>query len=195
MYPRHITAAIYVSVGTPDQDQNTEMAEPLQYALRMGWKVLEYRERHGRLETRPALGQLMYRVRQRKFDVVLVDSLDCFARSLEELARNLARLHREGIRFVAVGEGIDINPRTQDGRELLQTLVIWAKVNRNMIARNVRTGVARAQSKGVHCGRPLRHFPRAEARRLRAQGISIRAIATRLGVPASTVGDALQDGE
>src|ERR1017187_3435491 len=121
MYPRHITAAIYVSVGTPDKDQNTEVAKSLQYALRMGWKVLEYRERHGRLETRPALGQLMYRLRQRKFDVVLVDSMDCFARSLEELALNLARLHREGIRFVAVGEGIDINPKTQDGRELLQT--------------------------------------------------------------------------
>ena len=192
MYPHHITAAIYVSVGTPDQDQHNEMAEPLRYALRMGWKVLEYRERHGRLGTRPALGQLMYRVRQRKFDVVLVESVDCFARSLDELSENLARLYREGIRFVAVGEGIDIDPETEDGLGLLRTLSIWAKVDRNMIARNVRTGVARAQSKGVHCGRPRRQFPRAEARRLRAQGISIRAIATRLGVPASTVGDALK---
>jgi DNA invertase Pin-like site-specific DNA recombinase len=61
-----------------------------------------------------------------------------------------------------------------------------------MFARNVRTSVAKAQREGVHCGRPRRPFPRAEARKLRAEGNSIRAIAAQLGIPASTVADALQ---
>jgi len=191
MYSHNIRAAIYVPVGVREQDQNTQMAELRQYALRMGWKVLEYRERHGRSGTQPVLGQLMYRVRQRKFDIVLVQSADCFARSLEELSENVARLHREGVRFLAVGDGIDINPETEAGQSFFRALTVWATVDRNMITRNVRTGVARAQSEGVHCGRPRRKFPRAEARKLRAQGISIRAIAAQLGIPASTVADAL----
>ena len=41
-------------------------------------------------------------------------------------------------------------------------------------------------------GRPLRRFPRGQARKLRQQGLSIRAIGVRLGVPASTVADALR---
>ena len=192
MYSKNLKAAIYVSVGTPDKDQNTEMAEPLQYALRMGWKVREYRERHGRLGTRPVLSQMMYRPRRHKFDVVLVASMDCFARTLTELYENMDRLTLAGIRFVSLDESIDTS--TSQGRNFLQSLAVLAKVERNMISRNVRTGVVMAQSKGVHCGRPKRQFPRAEARQLRAQGISIRAIAAQLGIPASTVGDTLRDG-
>ena len=187
--PWTITAAIYVPVTTPDEDQDTQRAALRQYALRRGWKMLEYCERRGRAGTRPALGQMMYRVRRRKFDVVLVESVDCFARSLAELSENVARLHRERIRFLAVGENIDIDPEA--GRSFFDTLTVLAKAERNMITRNVRAGVARAQSEGVHCGRPRRPFPRAEARKLRAQGCSIRAIAVQLGIPASTVADAL----
>ena len=189
--PHNIKAAIYVPAGTPDQSQDAQMDELRNYALGMDWKVLEYRERRGRAGTRPVLSQMMYRVRQRKFDVVLVESVDCFALSLAELAENVARLHREGIRFVAVGESIEIDPETEAGRRFLQTLTVLDKVERKMITRNVRAGVARAQSKGVHCGRPRRSFPRAEARKLRAQGLSVRAIAVQLGITASTVADAL----
>jgi DNA invertase Pin-like site-specific DNA recombinase len=189
--PHNITAAIYVSVDTPGQDQNTQMAELRQYAQSMAWRVLEYRERHGRAATRPVLAQLMYRIRRRKFDVVLVKSAECFARSLEELSESVARLHAQGVRFLALSESIDIDPHTQAGRSFFRVLTILANVEKNMITRNVRTGVARAQSKGVHCGRPRREFPRAEARKLRAEGISIRAIAAQLGVPPSTVADAL----
>jgi putative DNA-invertase from lambdoid prophage Rac len=167
------------------------MAELRQYVLPMGWKVLEYREQRGRAGTRPVLGQMMYRVRQRKFDVVLVSSVDCFALSMVELSENVARLHRERIRFLALGDGIDIDPDTKTGQRFFDTLTVLAKVERNMISRSVRAGIDRAQSKGVHCGRPRRLFPQAEARQLRAQGLSIRAIAAKLRIPASTVADAL----
>lgn len=49
-----------------------------------------------------------------------------------------------------------------------------------------------ADPKGAQGGRPLRRFPRAQARKLRKQGLSIRAIGARMGVPASTVADALR---
>lgn len=187
--------AIYVPVGIPDEDedQETQMAELRCKALDRGWwKVREYRERHGRAGTRPVLGQLMYRVRRRLFDLVLVRSADGFAQSLAELSENVARLYQQGIRFVAVDESIDINPETLAGRSFFEALTVLAKVEGKMISGNVRAGVARAQRAGVHCGRPRRPFPRAEARSLRTQGLTIRAIAEKFGIPESTVADALQ---
>jgi DNA invertase Pin-like site-specific DNA recombinase len=190
MHSNNLTAAIYVSVGTPDHDQNTQMAAALQYALQKRWKVLEYRERRGRAATRPVLGQMMYRLRQHKFDVVLVASMDCLARSLTELYEHVDRLHLAGIGFVSVDESIDTS--TAQGLSFLPNLAVFAKAERNMIRCNVRTGVAMAKRKGVHCGRPKRQFPRAEARKLRAEGISIRTIAAQFGIPASTLADALR---
>jgi putative DNA-invertase from lambdoid prophage Rac len=193
MFTHHeITAAIYISVSTTAKNQDTQMAELSQYARSRGWKVQQYRERSTRAGTRPTLGQLMYRVRPRIFDVVLVDSVDCFGRSLAELSENVARLYWENIRFLATSEDFDIDPETEAGRRSFETLTILAKAEQRMISRSVRSGLAKAQRKGTHCGRPEREFPRAKARTLRARGISIRAIAARLGVPASTVADELR---
>jgi lambda repressor-like predicted transcriptional regulator len=65
-------------------------------------------------------------------------------------------------------------------------------LSKRMISRNVREGVTRAQGKGVHCGRPRHSFPIAQALKLRTQGLSIRAVAARIGFPASTVAAALK---
>jgi hypothetical protein len=55
-----------------------------------------------------------------------------------------------------------------------------------------RRSSVRTNPKRLLGGRPLRSFPRAQARKLRNQGLSIRAISARMGVPASTVADALK---
>ena len=189
---RPITAAIYVPVSTPDEDQNEQMSELRSYAFRQGWDVLEFRERRGRAGTRPVFNQMTRRFRTPKFRVVLVESLDCFARSLADLCENVTWLHGLGIRFIAVNEGIDLNPKTGAGESFFRYLTMLAKVESDMIVRNVRAGVARAKSLGVHCGRPRRRFARAQANKLRQEGLSIGAIAARLGVPASTVADELK---
>jgi DNA invertase Pin-like site-specific DNA recombinase len=61
-----------------------------------------------------------------------------------------------------------------------------------MRARKVRAGIVRAKNRGVHCGRPRRSFPLAEALKLRKKGLSLRAVAEKTGIPVSTVADALR---
>jgi DNA invertase Pin-like site-specific DNA recombinase len=162
------------------------------YALPKGWKCLEFRERNGRAGTRPVLTQMLYRSSLRRFDVVVVESVECFARSLAELSENVARLHRYGIRFVSVADNIDIDPGTEAGRSFLANLTVLAAAQTRMITCNVRAGLARAQNEGAGCGRPRRQFERGEAKKLRSQGLSVRAIAARLGIPASALADALK---
>jgi len=185
-------AAIYVPVSIPDEDQDIRLSEMRRYAVRKNWRVLEYCERHARSRMRPVYNQMLRHAGRRRFDVVLVQSLDCFARSLAELSRSITSLHRFGIRFVAANDDIDMDPETNEGRMVLSILTVLVKAGKNMIGRNVREGVTEAQSKGVHCGRPRHSFPIAQALKLRKQGLTIRAVAVRIGFPASTVGAALK---
>ena len=124
------------------------MAELRQYAVGRGWRVLEYRERRSRTAKRPVWDQMMSGLRQHKFEVVLVASMDCFARSLTELYESVDRLHLAGIWFVSVDESIDTS--TSAGRSFLGNLEVLAKLERNMMTRKVRTGVIMAQSKRDH---------------------------------------------
>jgi DNA invertase Pin-like site-specific DNA recombinase len=193
LYPvRRVTAAIYAPVNAPDEDSKKRMSELRRYVARQGWEVLDFRERRARAGTRPVFNEMMRRSPTPKFQVVIVESLDGFARSLADLCDNLSWLHRLGIRFITLHERLDLDPKTGAGQKFLDHLEILAKAESRMIVRNVRAGVARAKSLGVHCGRPLRRFPRAQACKLRREGLSISAIAARLGVPASTVADALR---
>jgi DNA invertase Pin-like site-specific DNA recombinase len=188
-----ITAAIYIPASAGQQDQDIQISGLRQSASLKGWKVLEYRERDARARTRPVFSQMREHASRHKFDVILVQSLDCFARSLGELWTKVTSLHRFGIRFTTLAESIDIHQDTWDGRMFLHTLNVLVNAHNKMLVRNVRAGVAKAQTKGIHCGRPRRSFPHAEARKLRTQGLSIRAIAVRIGVPASTLAAALKN--
>jgi putative DNA-invertase from lambdoid prophage Rac len=73
---------------------------------------------------------------------------------------------------------------------LLHLFAAFAEMEREIIRERVRAGLRAAKAKGIHLGRPHRVFRRDEARRLRAEGASWRAIARTLGVPMSTVIDA-----
>jgi DNA invertase Pin-like site-specific DNA recombinase len=119
-------------------------------------------------------------------------SLDCFGRTLADLHASLSRLQRKSIRFIALHDDVDVDPKTGAGASFFNDLTLLVKVGSNMNAGNVRAGIARARSLGVHCGRPPRRFSRAQACRLRQEGLSLSVIAARLGVPASTVADALK---
>ena len=104
----------------------------------------------------------------------------------------MTQLHKLGIRFLVADGSIETDRGTRAGQSLLRVLTVLAKAESNMIARNVRAGIAEAQRKGIHCCRPRGRFPLARARKLREEGLSIRAIATHLSIPASTVADALK---
>jgi DNA invertase Pin-like site-specific DNA recombinase len=187
-------AAIYASVGTPNQDQATTMSGLSRFAVRHGLSVLEYPERHARAGTRPVYSKMLRDAASHKFDFVIVESLDCLALSLADLCAKVTELHRLGIRLIAVNEHIDLDPGTVEGRKFLSTLTALVNVAKNMVGRKVREGMTRAQSKAVHCGRPRRSFPCAQALELQKQGLTIRDIATIIGYPVSSVGRALKTG-
>lgn len=187
-----MTAAIYVRVSTADQNDDLQFQELRLYCQRMGWTVVEYAEKASSVKVRPVLNQLMADARLRKFDVVLVWKMDRFARSLQQLIENIRLLDSFGVRFVAVTQGIDTDKANPASRLMLHILGAVAEFERGIIVERVRAGVKEAQRRGKHCGRPVRIWRRDEAVKMQKAGLSLRAIAKKLGQPLSSIARALK---
>lgn len=189
-------AGIYGRVSTVKQDYALQQHEVTAYTARMGWEPLEYLEQASSRvgSKRPQLERLLEDARLRKFDVVVVWKIDRFARSLTQLVNNLQLLNQYGIRFISYTDQIDTDNRSPTGILMRQILGSFAEFERNIIVERVNAGLDEARRRGVVGGRPKKVFARAQAAKLRKQGMSWRAIAAQLGVSMSTVRDALGAG-
>ena len=68
-----------------------------------------------------------------------------------------------------------------------------AEFERGIIRERVNAGLAAAKARGVQLGRPATiNGHAAEIRKLKEQGLGLRAIARQLGMPPSSVHQALQ---
>lgn len=191
--PAPATAAIYTRVSTQDQSVGMQETELREYAARMGWRTVEYTDKtSGTKARRPGLDRLMADARARKIDIVIVYKLDRFARSLTQLITNIQLLDSWHVRFICVTQGVDTDKSNPVSRLMLHIFGAFAEFERGIIVERVKSGIAEAKRRGKHCGRAKRVFRRDEAARLRKKGMSLRAIAKELGVPLSTIADALR---
>src|SRR3954454_15338293 len=97
-------------------------------------------------------------------------------------------LDKVNVRFLSITQkNIDSDQKDPMGRFILQLFAALAELERGIIVERVKAGVAAAQARGKHCGRPRKVFHRDQATELREKGLSWRAIARQLGVPQATV--------
>lgn len=190
-----MTAAIYARVSTDDQRCDMQLTELRGYASRMGWQLIEYIDQgvSGTRRNRPALDRLFADARLRKFDVVLVWKLDRFGRSLKGLIENINTLDSLGIRFLAPTQMIDTGKDSPMGRFILHLFGALAEFERALIVERVRAGVAEARRQGKSLGRPKRDYDLSKVKKLRAQGVSWRAISKKLKVPVSTLREGVRE--
>ncbi len=186
--------AIYARVSTEDQSCDLQLTALRAYCAERGWESAEYVEKaSGKAGSkRPLLDRLLKDAASNKIDAVLVWKLDRFGRSLSHLIENIQKLDAAGVRFIATTQAIDTASDSPMGRFLLHLFGALAEFERALIVERVKAGVAEAQRQGKHCGRPARIFRRDEAVRMRAEGMSWRAIAKALEVPFSTLRGAVR---
>ena len=198
-------AAIYVRVSTADQNSELQLRELQEYAARQGWSIAEtYHDViSGAKSSRPGLNRLMADAQAGKLDCLLVWKLDRFGRSLVDCLNNIKTLEENGVRFIAVTQGLDTDQRNPASRFLLHVLGAAAEFERSLIRERTLAGRSRYQQdyesgrvgKTVHSRsgrnlpphRPKKVFDREEVFRLRKQGLSYRQIAKKLGLGLGTV--------
>jgi DNA invertase Pin-like site-specific DNA recombinase len=186
-----ITAAIYEGVSTKTSRVENQLVR--QYARSQGWEIREFAEEEtGKHASRAAYRQLFKAASRRKVKIVLVWSLDHFAREgVEEAFLRIKKLLDHGIQFESLSEPHfrTIGPA---GKLMIAIVDLFAKERRERVSTYTKTGLVQARADGRILGRPWKVFPRDRAAQMRKDGLSWRAIAGELGVGQSIIRSALQ---
>jgi len=99
---------------------------------------------------RPALQQLLARIREGLVDVVVVYKVDRLTRSLADFARMIELFDAHGVSFVAVTQ--QFNTTTSMGRLTLNVLLSFVQFEREVIGERIRDKVAASKRKGIWTG-------------------------------------------
>lgn len=187
--------ALYVRISTNSTKQdNLNQILPLrEWAKRLGGTVVHefVDEASGSKSDRKALQEMLINAHRKDFDILLIWALDRLSREgIRPMLGYLERLKTHGIRILSHQEAwLDTSGPVS---ELLISIFGWvAQQERVRIQERISAGLARAKAQGRKLGRPRRPFDFQKAQALEAGGLSVRKISQILGVPRSTLSDAL----
>ena len=183
--------AIYLRVSTGGQNTASQTKVIKEYCERRGWHEAQtYEDKiSGAKHTRPALDRMLKDVRKGGIDAVVVYKLDRLGRSLKQLVWFITELSNYGVALICTSQGIDTSESNPAGKFQMSVLMAVAEFERENIQERVRDGLSAARARGVKLGRPgklAKHRKKVLA--LRKKGKSIRAIASELRLPVSSVG-------
>jgi DNA invertase Pin-like site-specific DNA recombinase len=186
-----LRAGIYVRVPTLAQHAANQLPELHKYVADRGWEAQEYVDGgvSGAKDSRPALNRLLADARRRRFDVIVVWSLDRLGRSLKHLVGLLDDLQAMGVGIISLREGLDWT--TPSGRLQAQLLAMIAEFERARLRERVLAGLARARRDGKRLGRPRRQVTARDLAQV--PGLSVRAAARELKVSPSVLQRARHD--
>src|SRR5215831_12400247 len=183
-----MNVALYLRVSTTDQDPETQGREVRAFVAARGWETVKTFQDlgiSGARARRPALYQLVKDAWRGRFEAVVVWDLSRIARSTLNALELLREFEQLNVRLVAVKQTFDTD--TPLGKAFFTLAAMFAELERSILIERVRAGMARARAEGKRIGRPERSVDLEELARLHGEGLSIRQIARRIGVPPSTV--------
>ena len=149
-----------------------------EYCVRRGWQDEDVRAISD-------AGALIRIVRACKIEIILASYLHGLAHSSLELVELLREFVNRKIALVVPGLGLDTSkvPR----KAFLRMLDAIEEFKHAAATESVRAGLAAARKRGARLGRPQTvNAYRGDVARLRARGLTGRAIAKELGIPSST---------
>jgi DNA invertase Pin-like site-specific DNA recombinase len=189
--------AIYGRVSTSGQSTDIQLDECRQYAGRCGYEVVAtYTDTISGTtskDDREALTRLLEDAFARKFDAVVVYSIDRLGRSLKHCLEILEALKSHRCDFISIKQQIDTSSPT--GQLIFNIFACLASYERTMILERTALGRERAKARGVKFGRPSKmNSSVAEAvRLLREKGAGIKVIARSLEIGVGSVYKALNN--
>jgi DNA invertase Pin-like site-specific DNA recombinase len=186
---------IYGRVSTTGQSTDVQIQECRAYAERCRYQVIgEYCDTISGTtgkDDRPQLSRLLEDAFVRKFDAVVVYSIDRLGRSLKHCLDILESLKNHRTDFISLKQQIDTSSPT--GQLIFNLFACLASYERTQILERTALGRERAKARGVKFGRPSKmNTSVAEAvRLLREKGAGIKDIAKSLGIGVGSVYKAL----
>jgi DNA invertase Pin-like site-specific DNA recombinase len=179
----------YQRVSTSKQDyENQTNALNKQIEL-LGWDCVgEYKEVvSGVKDSRPQLQKLLEDARLRKFDRVIVFSLDRLGRKIVQVVNTIHSLEESGVHIFIVKNAIDSS--TASGRIFAQFINIFSELERDMMISRQKEAIDRIRSKGGKWGKGklISQDQRDKIVSLRTEGLSYRNICKEVDVSLGSV--------
>ncbi|HXW57744.1 MAG TPA: recombinase family protein [Candidatus Cybelea sp.] len=193
-FPQSVPAvrvALYLRVSTDEQETENQAIQLREFAAKQGWQIVrEYCDyESGSRSDRAEFQRMFDDASRRKVDMVLFWALDRLSR--EGVLKTLQYLNQ------LTGYGVGWRSFTQQYLDstgmfrdaIIGILAALAQQERVQRAERTRAGLARVRAAGRRLGRPvmLNGQHRAEIARLRASGLSLRAIGRQLGISDGSV--------
>lgn len=168
----------YIRVSTTDQHPEAQRERLLAYGCDPAL-IFTDKGVSGAKASRPEWDRCLAQLR--KGDVLVAVRLDRIGRSLRNVIDVLEELQRREVGLVFLDQSIDTT--TAMGEFFFKLLAAFAELERNLIRERTRDGLAATKARGRQGGRKHRLTPeqQATARKLRADGHTIRDIGVMLG--------------
>ena len=138
--------ALYVRVSTRDQNPEMQRKALEDKAKREGWKYELFEEKESTRKTRPIKYELYQRLLKNEFDGVCVWKVDRWARSTQELSREVTMLYNKGVKFISLTDNIDLS--SASGTLQFNIISAFAQFERDIISERTREGLKHAKNVG-----------------------------------------------
>src|SRR6202163_3612528 len=186
-----VRAAIYLRVSRDDQTTENQRLVLARVAENRDWTVVQTYEDHGisgakGRDQRPAFDAMLKDAVRRRYDILMVWSIDRLGRRLLHVANALADLDAVGIRWYCDQQAIDSS--TPMGRAMIQMASVFGEQERSMLRARVLAGLDRVRQQGKKLRRP-KVSPKIEnaIRTHLMAGNGILKVAALVGVGSGTV--------
>jgi DNA invertase Pin-like site-specific DNA recombinase len=176
-------AAIYARCSTDEnrQDVAIQLSELRRYCEAFGWAYDEHQEYDSAYKgTQQKLKTLLDQVRRKRYDVLLVYSLDRFSRQTPSKVNRLLDelVERDGCRFISRLEGIDSDNELTWNVVRRPLFAYFANVFSRNLSEKIKLGIKTQREKGTYRGgRPSKQL---DVDRLRAIRLSHPAVGWRM---------------
>ena len=181
----------YQRVSTSTQEVENQTSSIDNQIERLGWiTVGEYKETISGTksrDTRPQLRQLLQDSRKRKFDRVIVYSLDRLGRSVVDVINTINELEEVGVNVFVVKNSIDTS--TSQGKMFSYFINIFSEMERDMIVSRQKESIKRIREKGGKWGKGnlISQDVREQIVQLKNNGMTYRSICKELSVSLGSV--------
>lgn len=188
---------IYYRVSTDKQDFDMQrdtiekwlQGLPLE---RQPKEVLSFKDHgiSGKTTQRPGYQDLLKAAYTGQIDTIVVYRLDRLSRHATTAIKTLLSLDEAGVAFISVTQPVlNLGHENPFRRTMLAAFAEIAEIERETIVARVRSGLDAARRRGVKLGAPAKvsRDKQMEARRLKDEGMSYKAIATQMGLSVGAV--------
>jgi len=178
-------AAIYARCSTDEKKQDVELQlkDLKQYCEAYGWdydEIFEYESSYTGIP--PKLRQVLESIRLKKYNILLVSTLDRFSRAHPKQTNTLLDqiVYQHRCRFISILEGID-SENEMTWHAVRPLFTYFANMFSKTLSEKVRKGIQKKKEKGLYGGgRPPKQLDierfQAIAGRVQACGLGYRKI-------------------